>query len=91
MKSSKVFLEVTNKKANKRRGVEILRKYLNIKKENVFVFGDSGNDVSMIKSFKNSIAMGNGINEVKKHAKYITKSVDEAGVVYALKELLKVI
>lgn len=91
VKSSKVFLEVTNKKANKGRGVEILRKYLNIKKENVFVFGDSGNDVSMIKRFKNSIAMGNGIIEVKKHAKYITKSVDEAGVIYALKELLKVI
>ena len=64
---------------------------LKYQKENVFVFGDSGNDVSMIKRFKNSIAMGNGINEVKKHAKYITKSVDEAGVVYALKELLKVI
>lgn len=91
VKSSKVFLEVTNKKANKGRGVETLRKHLNIDKNNVFVFGDSGNDVSMIKKFKNSIAMGNAIEKVKHHAKYVTKSVEEAGVAYALKEILKVI
>ena len=35
--------------------------------------------------------MGNGIDELKKRAKYITKSVEEAGVSYALKEILKVI
>lgn len=91
VKSSKVFLEVTNKKATKGNGVEYLRKHLGISKDNVFVFGDSGNDVSMIKRFKNSVAMGNGIEEVKKHAKYVTKTVDEAGVSYALKEILKVI
>ena len=91
VKSSKVFLEVTNKRATKGNGVEYLRKYLGISKDNVFVFGDSGNDVSMIKRFKNSVAMGNGIEEVKKHAKYVTKTVDEAGVSYALKEILKVI
>ena len=91
VKSSKVFLEVTNKKANKGRGVEILRKHLQIDKNNVFVFGDSGNDISMIKKFKNSIAMGNAIDIVKRHARYVTKSVEEAGVAYALKEILRVI
>lgn len=91
VKSSKVFLEVTNKKATKGKGVEFLRKYLKVKKTDVYVFGDSGNDISMIKKFKNSIAMGNGIDELKKSAKYITKSVEEAGVSYALKEILKVI
>ena len=91
VKSSKVFIEITNRKANKGNGVEILRKYLNIKKENVYVFGDSGNDLSMIKKFKNSVAMGNAIESLKKHATYITKSIDEAGVSYALKEILKVI
>ena len=91
VKSSKVFLEVTNKKATKGKGVEFLRKYLNVKKNDVYVFGDSGNDISMIKKFKNSVAMGNGIDELKKRAKYITKSVEEAGVSYALKEILKVI
>jgi Cof subfamily protein (haloacid dehalogenase superfamily) len=91
VKSSKVFLEITHKKAKKGNGVEFLRKYLGVQKENVYVFGDSGNDVSMIKKFRNSIAMENGIPKVKKHAKYITKSVEECGVAYALKEILKVI
>jgi hydroxymethylpyrimidine pyrophosphatase-like HAD family hydrolase len=35
--------------------------------------------------------MGNAIEKVKQHAKYVTKSVEEAGVAYALKEILKVI
>ena len=91
VKSSKVFLEVTNKKATKGSGVEFLRKYLSIPRKDVYVFGDSGNDVSMIKKYKNSIAMGNAIEAVKKHAKYTTKSVDDCGVAYALKDILKVI
>lgn len=91
VKSSKVFLEVTNKKANKGKGVEILRKHLGINKNNVYVFGDSGNDVPMIKRFKNSIAMGNSIEKVKKCAKFCTKTVEEGGVAYALKEILRVV
>ena len=91
VKSSKVFLEITNKKAKKGNAVERLRKSLNIKKSDVYVFGDSGNDVSMIKRFKNSVAMGNGIDKVKKYARYTTLSVDECGVAHALRNILKVI
>lgn len=91
VKSSKVFLEITNKKASKGRAVDLLRKYLGVNKEDVYVFGDSGNDVSMIKRFKNSVAMGNGIQKVKKYARFVTKSVEEAGTAYALKEIFKII
>ncbi len=36
-----------------------------------------------------TVAMGNAVSELKKAAKYITKSNDELGVAYAIRELLK--
>lgn len=83
VRTSPIYYEFINKNTDKAVGVEFLRKYLNINKEDVFTFGDSGNDYLMIKNF-NGIAMGNASDECKSVAKYITKSVDENGVIYAL-------
>jgi Cof subfamily protein (haloacid dehalogenase superfamily) len=90
VKGSPHFLEFTNKVADKSIGVEDLRKFLNIDKKDVYTFGDSGNDYLMLKNF-NGICMENGFPECKKVAKYVTKSIRENGVIYALKDILKVI
>lgn len=90
VKSSRHFIEFTHPGADKAHGVETLRKELNIPKEDVYTFGDSLNDYLMIKNY-NGICMENGFEECKAVAKYITKSVNENGVVYALKHILKVI
>ena len=51
---------------------------------------DSLNDYSMMSmDFGATVAMGNAVSELKKAAKYITKSNDELGVAYAIRELLK--
>lgn len=42
------------------------------------------NDEGMIKEFDGT-AMGNALDDIKKVAKRVTKSVDEHGVAYALK------
>lgn len=88
--SNRYFLEFAPKNVDKSSGVKFLAKYLNIKDENIYTFGDAGNDISMIKNY-NGIAMGNSIDEVKNVAKFITKSVDEDGVSYALKEILGIL
>ena len=54
-------------------------------KEDIVVFGDGINDLSMIKQAPISIAMGNAVDEVKKAATFITKSSQEAGIEYACK------
>jgi len=59
--------------------------------DEIAVFGDDMNDMEMLKSVKNSIAMANGEEAVKKTAKFVTKSNDEDGIVYALKNLLNII
>lgn len=90
-KASNCYIEFTHRRASKGNGVNFVRKYLKIRKQDVYVFGDSGNDISMFKKFKNSIAMDNGFETLKKRAKYITKKVSEDGVSFALKEILNII
>lgn len=88
LRTSPYFLEFINKNSDKADAVEFLRNYLNIEKESVYTFGDSGNDVKMIKDF-NGVAMGNASEECKRVAKFVTKSVDENGVIYALDNFVK--
>lgn len=39
----------------------------------------------MLTTIHNSVAMGNGVDEVKEVAKYVTKSVEEDGILHGLK------
>ena len=48
-------------------------------------FGDGENDITMLDLVGTGIAMGNADEEVKKHADYVTTSVDEDGILLALK------
>lgn len=88
IRSDPKFLEFTSPRADKASGVEFLRNYLHIAKEDVYCFGDQGNDVGMIASYQ-GVAMGNAIPECKKAAKFITLSANEDGVSYALKNFVK--
>ncbi|MBM7654393.1 Cof-type HAD-IIB family hydrolase [Neobacillus cucumis] len=65
-------------------GIEALMNHLTIPKENVYAFGDGLNDVTMLTFVENSIAMGNAVEEVKDVAKYVTKHVDEDGILRGL-------
>lgn len=58
--------------------------------DEVMVLGDSLNDYSMISmDFGATVAMGNAVPEIKKAAKYITKTNNEFGVAAAIEEVLK--
>ncbi len=50
--------------------------------------GDNGNDIPMFTHTDFSIAMGQSSDDVKSHATYTTKSVDELGVVYAFENII---
>lgn len=84
VRSSPVFLEFINNDVDKSTGIEHLIEKIGISKEHVHTFGDSMNDEGMIKEF-DGMAMGNALDDIKKVAKRVTKSVDEDGVAYALK------
>ncbi|USS87052.1 sugar-phosphatase [Fructilactobacillus cliffordii] len=84
VKSTPVFLEFMNAKAGKGTAVKHLAEKLGLTAENVMAIGDQENDLSMIKYAGTGVAMGNGIDDVKENAQFITKPNSEDGVAYAI-------
>lgn len=82
-------IEITDAKAQKG---PVLKKYLTglgYKMDEIMVIGDSLNDYSMLSmDFGITVAMGNGVPEVKRVAKYVTKTNDESGVAFAIREMV---
>lgn len=68
-------------------GIQAIINRLGIFEEDVYAFGDELNDMEMLQFVKNSVAMGNAPESVKKVAKHITKDVSKDGVAYGLKIL----
>lgn len=50
-----------------------------------FAFGDSENDLPMMRVVDHPVAMGNALDSVKQTASYVTASVQEDGVPAALR------
>ena len=78
-------VDVIPRDGSKAKGIEAAVKALNIDPENVYAFGDGLNDVEMLKAVKKSVAMGNAVPEAKEVAKYVTKDVDQDGILHGLK------
>ncbi|MGO4889306.1 Cof-type HAD-IIB family hydrolase [Anaerobacillus sp. MEB173] len=72
---------------SKAEGIDKIIEVLNIPKGNQVAFGDSLNDLEMLKAIEKSVAMGDGHELAKKAAKYETKSAGEDGILYGLKML----
>ena len=83
-------LEITDVRAQKGPVLKNYIERLGYAMDEVMVFGDNLNDLSMLEmDFGATVAMENASPEVKAAAKYVTKSNNEHGVAYAIRELLK--
>ena len=84
---SKVFYtgEIYMREVNKASGMDILLGYINHPLSHTIALGDSLNDLEMVKHASIGVAMGNAQEELKKHANFITKNINEDGFEYALK------
>ncbi|MEK6323842.1 MAG: HAD family hydrolase [Acidobacteriota bacterium] len=78
-KSKPRFLDVTSYGIHKGTVVVRLAALLNIPTERVAVIGDGPNDVEMFRQAGVSIAMGQGVDEVRENANYLTTSNDDEG------------
>lgn len=58
---------------------------LGFQHDQVFAFGDGLNDIEMIKAAGTGIAMGNAREEVKIVANFVTRNVDDDGILAGLK------
>lgn len=71
---------MVNRQASKGLALKNLLKLLHISSEEVVVFGDNYNDVSMFEAVKYSVCMENADNDVKNKATFICSSNDLNGV-----------
>ena len=71
---------MVNRQASKGLALKNLLKLLHISSEEVVVFGDNYNDVSMFEAAKYSVCMENADNDVKDKATFICSSNDMNGV-----------
>lgn len=79
-----VSLDVLPKGGSKANGIAKVVEKLGFPKERQYAFGDGLNDKQMLSTIENSVAMGNGEEEIKQVAKYVTKSVEEDGILHGL-------
>lgn len=84
IKRDSTFYEVIPKGFSKATGIEFLAEHLGVEQENTMAIGDSTNDLAMLEYAKLSIAMGNSNEALKDKVAFVTKSVKEEGVAYAL-------
>ena len=78
------YLDVVNKGINKKKGIEKMLEYYNM--DGYVAFGDSNNDLEMMKGADISICLGQGLETVKKVSTYVTDEVLEDGIYNACKK-----
>lgn len=86
--SHKNNVEFTSIDANKGEALLRYQRLTNVQFDEIFAFGDGGNDVAQFHVATTSVAMANAPLSVQKHADIVTKTNDENGFAYAVKNLL---
>ena len=82
-------VEITAPDAEKGKLIKEYCRIMGIEEDEVAVIGDSGNDIGMLKAFRNSYAMGNAEPEVKLAASYVTEDNEHHGAARVLKEICR--
>lgn len=83
------LVEIMNKNTNKGYAISQMADKLGYKMEEVMAIGNEKNDIPMLEAAGFAVAMGNAVDDLKKHADYITKSNLKSGVGHAIDMLLK--
>lgn len=78
--------DIVPKNGSKMVGIKKMMRYFGLKQSEIIAFGDGANDLEMLKYAGVSVAMGNGIKEIKQAADYVTSDIDQDGIYKALKK-----
>jgi Cof subfamily protein (haloacid dehalogenase superfamily) len=89
IRQSEDRLTLVPKGISKWSGLLYLANHLRIKRNEIVAIGDGVDDIDMIVGVGLGVAMGNAAPEVKAAAKWVTRSNDENGVGYMLKEFFR--
>ncbi|NCB32613.1 MAG: Cof-type HAD-IIB family hydrolase [Erysipelotrichia bacterium] len=78
-------IDIIPKEGGKASGIKNYLEINHLRREEVMAFGDGENDIDMLKYAGIGVAMGNASIHVKNSADYVTDTVDNDGILKALK------
>lgn len=81
------FYECVPRGHSKATAIDVVLKHYGISLDDAYVFGDSSNDLSMFRYARNCVLMGAHSAVLEPYATFETKTVEEDGIWYAMKEL----
>lgn len=84
------MIDLTDKDTDKGKAVRRLKKLLGVRKNEIWAFGDSENDLGLFAEAGKSFAVGNAPKEVQEKASCVIPSNNDKGVIVTLKELFDV-
>lgn len=87
-RSLDTYLEIFPEGANKGKAVLTICKEFGIDRQNIIAIGDHELDIPMIEVAGIGIAVGNAVKVLKEKADFVTKTNNEAGVAWALRQYL---
>lgn len=87
VRTAAFYLEIIPRSIDKGKGLLAICGALGIGREETAAFGDSENDIPMLRAAGTGVAMGNAEQAVKDAADMVTKSNNEDGIVWALERI----
>jgi Cof subfamily protein (haloacid dehalogenase superfamily) len=81
-----LFADIVPAGSSKWIGITKMIAHFGIAPGETMAFGDGGNDIEMLRNVPLGVAMGNAGDEVQQAAAYVTATVDDDGVVQALRK-----
>jgi Cof subfamily protein (haloacid dehalogenase superfamily) len=82
-----VSMDAVPLNGSKANGIVQIMKQEGRVKDEVYAFGDNYNDIEMLRFVGHGVSMGNAPEIVKKEARYVTKNVEEDGIIFGLQML----
>lgn len=84
--SSPYSIDVYPQNINKMSGIVALLDNLGLSLKQAMAFGDSENDVEMLREVKLGICMGNGSDDAKESCDYVCEDIHDDGIMLSLKK-----
>ncbi len=81
------YYECVPRGHSKATAIDLVLKHYGISLDDAYVFGDSSNDLSMFRYARNCVLMGAHSPVLEPYATFVTKTVEEDGIAWAMKEL----
>ena len=80
-----IFCDIVPATSGKTEGIKRTLEHMGLSREETIAFGDGGNDADMLEFCEIGVAMGNGTEDAKAAADYVTTDVDKEGIPNALR------